>query len=209
MKKSFLFVGLFILTVFMVQPVQAENCPTCGQHVPKYKSEYTVLGGTIGNVVFEEETKIEECSLEKTTKAEQGYECKVETKNGEATWLLHTKTESGKMVWKDLTSGLLVSDIFDGTYNHNQISDVCTEASSSEARGHLTALSWALPSKGDFKTLEANGVRKVIDTSGRWFWSSSVNPNNSFSAYYFNGNNGNIGDCYRGYNDGSALCASR
>ena len=73
-----------------------------------------------------------------------------------------------------------------------------------EARGNISSVNWSLPSKGDFETLEANGVRKVINTTEKWFWSSSVRPNVSNDSYGFDGSYG-VGDV----NVGSVLCVGR
>ena len=173
--------------------------------------------------------EVELCDLEKMAKAEPGYECQVKTQNENVIWQLHVKTASGKKVWKDMKSGLLVSDILDGKFTQYQAQDMCTNPSSEDARGNLISLNWSLPSgypesfngkKGfpnkdsDFETLEKNGIRKVIDTSGRYFWSSSVHPFFSSNAYFFNGSYGGIFNFYRGYDGrddypGSVLCVSR
>ena len=168
---------------------------------------------------------IEICSLEKNKTVDQGYMCQVETSTGNVFWQLDTKTTSGKMVWRDLKSNFLVSDILDEKYTHYQAKDICTDNSSLEARGNLTTVNWGLPSgypkvlngkKGfpdkdsDFETLEANGIRKVIDTSGRYFWSSSVHPSGySYYAFVFDGNYGTIDYYGRAYYYGSVLCIGR
>ncbi|MBI2608433.1 MAG: hypothetical protein HYW47_02410 [Deltaproteobacteria bacterium] len=180
---------------------------------------------------IQEDQKIEEielCDLEKTKQTDQGYKCKVETEDGDVVWYLHTKTESGKKVWKDMKSGLLVSDILDGTFTHYQAQDICTHPSSLEARGNLSNITWSLPTgypkdlngkhgfpneDSDFETLEDNGVLKVIDTTGsEYLWSSSVYPRDSDFAYGFYGYGDIVGGYNRdgcGYYFGSVLCVGR
>ena len=167
---------------------------------------------------------IEICNLEKNKTADQGYMCQVKTSTGNVFWQLDAKTTSGKMVWRDLKSNLLVSDILDEKYTHYQVKDICTDNSSLEARGNLTTVNWSLPSgypkflngkndfpdkDADFETLEANGIRKVIDISDRCFWSSSVDPDNFDFVYVFDGDDGVIYNDHRGYNVSSVLCVGR
>ena len=163
--------------------------------------------------------EVELCSLEKMANVEPGYECQAGDLHGNAIWQLQVKTARGKKVWKNLTTGLLVSDILDEKFTQYQAEDICTNPSSLEARGNLSMINWSLPTgyppkssnekNSDFETLEANGVRKVIDTNGRYFWSSSVDPNYSYDAFGFDGNNGHIEVSNRSRGNGFVLCVGR
>ena len=82
--------------------------------------------------------------------------------------------------WKD-SDGLIWSDYIG---SHSQY----------DAVSSCRRLSGTLPAPADFKRGEANGFREVLpNMKDRWFWSSSVRPNNSYYAYGFDGGSGGGG----------------
>lgn len=97
--------------------------------------------------------------------------------------------------WKG-PDGLIWSD-FIGKYSQYDAITTCK------------TLGGILPSRADFERGEANGFREVLpNMKDRWFWSSSVYPNNSGLAYVFSGNDGVID--YGGRNNNfSVRCAGR
>ena len=70
-------------------------------------------------------------------------------------------------------------------------------------------LGGTLPTRADFERGEANGFREVVpNMKDRWFWSSSVYPNISYSTYVFYSNHGDIGYDFRNFT-GSVRCVAR
>ena len=227
MKKNLIFMMVVVLGLFQVLPVKAETSEETVSK--KFKSSQTTVGDAIGDYVL---LDIEKCSLEKTIVADEGYTCYVPTQNGDAFWKLEVKTPSGK---KDMTSGLLVSDVLDGKYTFSQAKQICADKSSLDARGNLRTVRWKLPTgyekhlngtyncpnkDSDVVTLRANGILRVIGPKirdelsdrglnmTRVFWSSSVFPDGFVSANSFVGG----ADYYRGdylQADLSVICVGR
>lgn len=101
--------------------------------------------------------------------------------------------EEGKEVWKDLTSGLIWKDIEDQKYTYDEALEIFKNS---------------LPAKEEFEIAEKHGIREVLPNMCDWFWSSSVNANNTDFARYFNGYNGYIFNGNRDDKD-AVLCCSR
>ncbi|MBI2646752.1 MAG: hypothetical protein HYW85_06995 [Deltaproteobacteria bacterium] len=170
---------------------------------------------------------IDSCSSEKTFQAPQGYMCKHKTPTGDAFWSLEVVTPlGGTRIWKDMKSELLVSDVYGRVPGYDAAKRICTNPLSF-VEGYPTNINWGLPSgyhKGlngkyefpnqdsDFETLEAHGVRKVINTRGSWYWSSSQDPRWFVfnSACIFSGNDGGlVYSAAHHVSGGSALCIGR
>lgn len=83
-----------------------------------------------------------------------------------------------KETWKDLTSGLKWFDKEDKNYTHDQAMELFK---SPEKR---------LPTIEEFEEAEEHGFREVLPNIDYWFWSASLNPNDSEVARDFNGVNG-------------------
>ena len=66
----------------------------------------------------------------------------------------------------------------------------------------------SLPTKKEFEVAESHGIRDVLDMKNQWFWSSSVNPNNTDFAYFFYGLYGDVHYGGRSSRYGAAVCVS-
>ena len=69
-------------------------------------------------------------------------------------------------------------------------------------KGYLAypQVTWRLPSRNDWYLAEVNGIRKVLPNMDNIFWSASSYSFVRFSAWYFDGGSGDVGnDVYRYY----------
>ena len=98
--------------------------------------------------------------------------------------------------WLDVSSGLTWLPIEPKQYTHHEAMALETKSK------HL-------PTKADFEQAELHGIREVVNCFKKWFWSSSINPNNSSLAFVFDGGGGDFGYYdYRNINY-SVRCVSR
>jgi hypothetical protein len=96
----------------------------------------------------------------------------------------------------------ILSDVA-GTSDHYNAYKLCPEGSSLPTREQLEALAKAM-GKGTPRGYTPDVIPGMND---RWFWSSSVHPNNSDSAFSFSGPFGNVEVGYGRHVDFSVLCA--
>ncbi len=88
-------------------------------------------------------------------------------------------------------------------------SDRIGSANQYDAIENCKAIEGKLPSKEDFERGKKNGIREVLpNMKDRYFWSSSVHPNDSGNAYYFNGIGGDIDYGYRDNDNVSVRCVA-
>jgi hypothetical protein len=66
----------------------------------------------------------------------------------------------------------------------------------------------SLPTKKEFEIAELHGIREIMDMNGKWFWSSSGNPNYSYVAFVFYGSFGAVAYVSRSYVSIVAVCVS-
>lgn len=110
------------------------------------------------------------------------------------------KTEQGKEIWLDQTSGLKWFEDDNGEgLNWYQSME---KFNSPEKR---------LPSKEEFELAEKHGFRDVLPKIEGYRWSSSVHPYYAAYAYGFNGSYGGIdyGNRDSSYVNAAALCVGR
>jgi hypothetical protein len=99
--------------------------------------------------------------------------------------------------WKDLTTGLKWFYPEEKRMIHHQ----AVETYSTDDK--------RLPTKGEFEIAEEHGFREVLEIDSGWFWSSSVNPSNTYYAYvFFVGYYGGIGFDSRDFNVDSVVCVA-
>lgn len=110
--------------------------------------------------------RIEDCSYQFTSENE-GF-------------VLVTRSEEFKEVYKDLSTGLLWSDDLPSYMPHYRAQRACSVANRKDLPD-ITGVHWTLPSIDQYKEAEKNGIKKVRPTMNRTFWSSSIpNFNNNW-----------------------------
>jgi hypothetical protein len=159
----------------------------------------------------------EPCDLQAVAKADTGYSCVVQTRNGPVSWRVEVVSSgtSKFRVIKDLKSGLYVSDDFGKHPYESAVSqNLCQSSAYSNQRGNLTAVTWRMPSgypralngkngfpnhDSDFVVLEDDGIREVVPgLANKWFLSSSETGSASAmtAAYGYDGDFGGLdGGC--------------
>jgi hypothetical protein len=130
------------------------------------------LSGTI-------EERIKDCSYEK-----EGF-------------ALVARTEDGKEVHKEVSTGLLWSDRLPERMIYHNAKKAC-KADLKEVAG-ISDVTWRLPSIDEYEEAEKNGIRQVLPNMNYWFWSSTPHPGNHHRARLFIGTNGNLFDYFRNY----------
>jgi hypothetical protein len=135
------------------------------------------------------------------------------TKSG-AKWNLVARSRDPKTgkyyeVWKDAQSGLLWGDRLDSKYSHYSavaldstgkvLSEyACKSNEGTRAVAGIGEKKFGLPTINEYAQAEKNGVREVLpNMKDYWFWSASLDPNNTDSAQFFVGFNGDSGSGYR------------
>jgi hypothetical protein len=125
----------------------------------------------------------------------EGFRCET---TRQATFELFRKTASGKMVWKELGSGYLISDILDGSPNLTQpeAERLCSDPSSLEARGYLSAVSWRLPTgypliqtsegwpRSEWRLLVERRIQEIAKYDHVGFWSAAIPSQNWTWVFY-------------------------
>jgi len=182
------------------------------------------------------DSQLEACDPNKVAQAQSGYRCQA----GDFIWEVGETTGSGKRVYKDLTGGLLVSGVVaENTAQYGALS-LCTDDSnitwnlpSGYPKYEAGKESGQLPKNGrclwgeeyrdgkcffpsadsDFVILNTHHVREVVpEVKDGHFWSSSIDPSNTYLAYaYFAGSYGDVSPSFRyGYTYWYAvLCTAR
>lgn len=102
------------------------------------------------------------------------------------------RNSTGEEVWEDLKTGLIWSDRLDG-YDHYEALEVCHQSGSLKARGYLQDLDFHLPSQHDYEEALADGFMGILPhMQDRWFWTSTLNPDDPEQAYVYMGNTQNF-----------------
>lgn len=157
--------------------------------------------------VLKEIATVDACDPGKVARAASGYMCRA----GGVMWKVENETYANKRVYRDMKSGLKVTEPLDGTSNHDNAASRCKDGYWLPS-GYLTLWNgdYGFPNQdSEFVTLRRDGVRSVVPgMKEHWFWSSSVNPGYSYSAYYFRGGTGDISIVARETGDGSIICVS-
>lgn len=150
---------------------------------------------------------VDACDPGKVSKAPSGYMCRA----GTVMWKVENDTYAGKRVYRDMKSGLKVTEPLDGTSNQYNAGARCNNGYRLPS-GYPSSINgqYGFPNQdSDFTALESDNIRQVVPgMSSHWFWSSSVVPDVTYYAYVFSGNYGGIGDGSRDYNSGAALCVA-
>jgi hypothetical protein len=106
-------------------------------------------------------------------------------------WELVSRNE-GFESWRDNTTKLVWTET-DFKGNHHEASEL---------------FPGLLPTKEEFETAELHGIREIMDMNGKWFWSSSVYPFNTYYAYGFSGVNGGVFYFSRSSYGEAAVCVA-
>ncbi len=85
-------------------------------------------------------------------------------------FVLVTRSEDGRKIYKELTTGLIWSYRLLDTMDQYEAEKICNVFG--EQSG-ITNVSWRLPTIKEYETAEKNGIRKLPDMK-HWFWSSSA-----------------------------------
>jgi hypothetical protein len=123
-------------------------------------------------------------------------------------FILVTRTQEGKEVHKEVSTGLLWSDRLPLRMNHYSAEKAC-KADLKEVGG-ISGVTWRLPSIEEYEEAEKNGMRNALPNMNHWFWSSSVLSYYSNYAWLFNGSSGSTDYVsYSRNNYGSVRCVAR
>lgn len=171
--------------------------------------------------------KIGACSVEAVAKASADYKCEAQTRSGPVAWQVVAVLQGERTfrVWKDLKSGLYVSDDLGKHSPTAAIKDhLCTSPEYASHRGNLGGVGWRLPTgyprklngkknfpqqDSDFVTLEADGIRQVVPgLMNKWFVSSSEAEGDGF-FYGFDGEFGGIDYTCYGNGNVSVRCVGQ
>lgn len=112
-------------------------------------------------------------------------------------FILVTRLNNFKEVYKETKTGLLWSDRLLNKMNRYNAQKVCK--ADLEEFADLSNVKWRLPSIDEYHEAQKNGISKELPNMNHWFWSSSVHRSHSKDAWLFNGVNGHSISLYRGY----------
>jgi hypothetical protein len=170
----------------------------------------------------------EQCDPQAVAKAETGYSCVVQTKNGPVSWRIEAVLTGSRRfrVVRDLKSGLYISDDmgkhpYESTVNQN----LCQSPAYSNEEGNLASVTWRLPSgyphalngkngfpnrDSDFVVLDDDGIRAVVpELVNKWFLSSSATGMAMAGHYGYDGEFGGLDGGCEGNGNVSLRCVGQ
>lgn len=152
-------------------------------------------------------TDLGDCSPEAMGAAPAGSVCHTSS----ADWRVENETYAGKRVYRDLKSGLEVTEPLGGNSLQQAAAQRCTSG-------------WRLPTgypvdfegkdgfpvqESEFLVLGADNIRHIVPgTKCDWFWSSSINPGDEDVGFLFDscGDPGGMETLFRDQHPGAVLC---
>ncbi|MEK6706058.1 MAG: hypothetical protein AAB116_17835 [Candidatus Poribacteria bacterium] len=149
-------------------------------------------------------TNVDKCDATKTKKAKDGYVCRV----GKVLWQVEGTTDSGKRVYRNLKTGVAVSNVLRGKYNLKTSGKACREDSN---------VKWQLPSGSDsahdhesFLSLAIDGFLSVVPgIDGKRFLSSSFDDTKVLAFNKVLGHMEKINFSDSRYDDLSVICVGK
>jgi hypothetical protein len=134
------------------------------------------------------EERIEDCSEQK-----KGF-------------VLVTRTQEGKEVHKEVSTGLLWSDRLPSRMTHNDAGKACK--ADLEEVGGISGVTWRLPSDEEYRKAEKNGIREALPNMNYLFWCSLRRDDFGNHRWVFDGRNG-FTEYGNGRFDFSVRCVAR
>ncbi len=133
--------------------------------------------------------RIDDCSKSISIGSARYWSAKLNGVSGEGDWALVSFSEKNQLkVWRDLSTGLLWSDIvgeadFAGAIGKNpkdleaKLNSICNQdiQVSKSARGNMpdSNVKWRLPSRAEFLQADINGARFVLDQTANPVWTAT------------------------------------